>query len=100
MPFICYCTDAEGSATLRQVHVGAHLRYVETILDRILVAGPLRDEADGVVGASCLIYDTEDRDEALRLLHDDPYYRAGVWSRVDIHHIKTVAGRWVGGKRW
>ncbi len=100
MPYLCHCIDIEHSAPVRREHVAAHLAYVETILDRIAVAGPLRETPDGEPVGSVLIYATKDRDEALRLLHDDPYYRAGLWSRVECRHIKAVAGAWVGGKNW
>ena len=100
MPYLCHCTDIEDSAAVRREHVEAHLRYVESILDRIAVAGPLRDEPGGEPVGSVLIYKTEDKDEALGLLHADPYYRAGLWSRVECRHINAVAGEWVGGRNW
>ena len=95
----CHCLDDDGAAELRQAHMGRHLAYIETILDRVLVAGPLRDTTGRIIG-SCLVYDAEDFSEAERLLRDDPYHQAGVWQQVEIREITLAAGAWVGGAAW
>ena len=100
MPYLFYCTDGEGAQQLRQDHIQAHLAYVEGILERMCVAGPLRDAPGSPVSGSCFIFATESRDEALRLLQGDPYYQAGVFAEVSGHHLAAVAGEWVGGKLW
>jgi uncharacterized protein YciI len=95
----CYCIDHERAPELRQQHMGAHLQYIESILDRVLVAGPLRDSTGRVVG-SCLVYDAASRAEAGRLLQADPYHRGGVWRQVDIQEFTLAAGAWIGGAAW
>ena len=100
MATICLCNDHPDSAELRHAHTAAHLAYIETIIDRILVAGPLVDATTEAYTASCFIYDTDDEDEALNLLHNDPYYKAGIYSSIRCQRFKPAAGTWIGGKTW
>ena len=95
-----YCKDARGGAEARQNKLKEHLAHIVTIEDRIKVAGPIVGaDGEGPV-ASLLIFDVESVDEATRMLHDDPYYQAGVWQEVNIQEFKGVVGSWVGGKKW
>ena len=95
-----YCKDAPGSAAPRQDKLAEHLRHVEAIEDRIKVAGPIMG-ADGEQSiASLLVVDAGSLDEATGMVHDDPYYQAGVWQEINIQEFKAVVGSWVGGKTW
>ena len=100
MTWLVICSDATDSAALRRDHLQAHLAYIEKVMDRISVAGPLFADAADAMNGSCFIYRTDDLDEARALLHNDPYYRAGVYGRTEIRAFKPVAGAWVGGAAW
>jgi uncharacterized protein len=76
-----------------------HFAYVETIQDRIAVAGPLRTPDGGFAG-SILIYDAADEAEARGLLEADPYFKAGIWHEPELHPFTAAIGIWVGGKIW
>ena len=97
--WLCIGRDHEGSAALREATLQDHFRYIETIMERLLVAGPLAGDDDGIHG-SCLVYDVETREEALALLHNDPYHQAGVWTDIECRRITLAAGRWIGGAAW
>lgn len=100
MPYFCYCKDVPNSENLRQENTRAHLAYIESILDKILVAGPLGDPDNDGYKASCLIYDVDTPEEALELLHNDPYYIAGIFAEVNCQAYLPAAGTWIGGKIW
>lgn len=100
MPYICLCQDHPESAETRKASTADHLEYIETILDRILVAGPLVDDGSGSYNASCFVYDTDDLNEATGLLHNDPYFKAGLYDRVEFHRFRPAAGGWIGGMSW
>lgn len=100
MAIICFCKDHPGSSGLRRAHTAAHLAYIETILDHILVAGPLVDEETSSYNASCFIYQTDDKSEAMNLLHNDPYFKAGIYAEVKCQRFKPAAGTWLGGTTW
>jgi uncharacterized protein YciI len=100
MPYICYCEDGPEGTAKRQEHMAAHLAYIESILDKILVAGPMGEINSDSFASSCFVYDTQTPEETMGLLHNDPYYQAGVYKSVDCRRFLAVAGTWVGGKTW
>ena len=100
MAWLVICRDAPDSAALRRDHLRAHLAYIEKIMERISVAGPLFADAAGAMNGSCFIYGTDDPEEARRLLRNDPYYLAGVYEHVEMRAFRPVAGDWVGGAAW
>jgi len=100
MAMICFCTDRPGAAATRRSATPAHLAYIETILDHILVAGPLIMQETGEYNASCFVYDTDCEEEALKWLHGDPYFKAGVYDDVKCRAFRPAAGTWIGGKTW
>ena len=100
MPHIAYCTDRKDLGDQRQTALADHLAYIETILDRIAVAGPVASGPDGSTEASCFIYHTDDEAEARALFENDPYYQVGLYGEVDMVAFTAAAGSWIGGKIW
>lgn len=100
MAFVCFCKDVSGSAEMRRANTPQHLAYIESIMDKVLVAGPLAGESTAEYTASCFVYDTDDQEEALSLLHNDPYYKAGIYSEITCQRFVPAAGSWIGGKIW
>jgi uncharacterized protein YciI len=102
MPYIAVCDDdpTVDSAALRRQARDAHFAYIEGILDRVLVAGPLADPAGGSYTASVFVYVAGTESEARQLLENDPYYQAGIYGRVRLAPFTPAAGRWIGGKIW
>ena len=102
MPYIAICRDADAarSGELRESQLQAHCAYIETILDRLLVAGPAGGHTNTEFGCSIFVYDTDERPEAERLLHGDPYYRCGLYGNVELEPFTPAAGRWIGGTVW
>ena len=102
MPYIALCDDdpTVDAAKLRRQEKTAHFAYIESILDRLLVAGPLMAIPTGEHQASLFVYATNEEAEARELLENDPYFRAGIYGRVRISAFTPAAGRWLGGKIW
>ncbi len=96
------CTDKPGAETAaaRQDLLPAHLEYVETIMDQVLVAGPLyADDAETIIG-SLFVYRTADEAAVRALLEADPYFKADFWAETRIEPFLAAAGSAVGGKNW
>ena len=101
MAWLVICRDVADSAALRREYLEAHLAYIEKVMDRIAVAGPLfTEDSPDDMNASCFIYRTVDLDEARALLREDPYYRAGLYEEVEFRAFRPAAGVWVGGAAW
>jgi uncharacterized protein YciI len=102
MPYIAICTDdpAVDGASLRASQLQAHFAYIESILDRLLVAGPAGGTSNSDFGRSIFIYATDEYAEAEQLLRGDPYYQCKLYGDVRLEAFTAAAGRWIGGKTW
>jgi uncharacterized protein YciI len=100
--YMALCYDAPGrkAQEKRAAHLAAHLAYVERIMAKIALGGPLRSDDNKTSLGTLIIYKTQDRKEAEALLANDPFYAAGLWRRTDIVRLNGAAGQWVGGRRW
>ena len=76
-----------------------HLAYVEEVLDRLLIGGPLKD-AEGAIVGSLIIVRADTQSEAMTLIQADPYHRGGIWREVRLERFLPVAGTLVGGRNW
>ncbi len=99
MQYLIFLEDLPGSAAPRAEKLGAHLSFVESNLDRILVAGPRIATAGQMIG-SVYIIEAENLDDARAFLQQDPYWHAKVWREPQISGFSGVAGKWVGGVNW
>lgn len=100
MSWLVICRDFADSGALRRRHLERHLAYIESVMDRIAVAGPLARTVYGDFAGSFFVYLTDDRAVAESLLHNDPYFEAGLYGEVEFHAFRAVAGAWVGGAAW
>ncbi|MHB1006468.1 MAG: YciI family protein [Chloroflexota bacterium] len=74
----------------RQPHREAHLSRLRGLHDegKVLLGGAWADPADGAL----IIYRAESRDEARRLIDEDPYFQAGLWPEVILREWNVVVG--------
>ena len=102
MPYIAICKDdpAVDGAALRASRLQAHLAYIETIMKRLLVAGPAGGSSNADFGCSIFIYATDDHAEAEHLLFGDPYYQCQLYGDIRLEPFTAAAGRWIGCKTW
>jgi uncharacterized protein len=97
--FAIIAWDVPDSAPIRAAARDAHFARIEQIIDKVAVAGPLRD-ADGNNIGSLIILDVADAAEAEALFRADPYFAAGVWDQWTISPFLAAAGTWLGGTIW
>jgi uncharacterized protein len=97
--FAIIAWDVPDSAPIRAAARDAHFARIEQIVDKVAVAGPLRD-ADGSIIGSLIVLDVANAAEAEALFRADPYFAAGVWDRWTINPFLAAAGTWVGGTSW
>ncbi len=90
MPFFAiHCIDKPASGDLRTATRPVHLEHLESVGDRLLVAGPLLDEEGRPIG-SLLIIDFDDRKAAIQFAADDPYAHAGLFASVAVTAWRQV----------
>ena len=96
------CIDREDDdvAVLREQHMVAHMKHIESIVEHIAMAGPLKDEAAERVVGSFLAYKTDDLKQAKAWLDGDPYAQSGIWESMEWSRLVLAAGVLAGGVTW
>ncbi len=90
MHFVLYCLDKPGHGPVRAENRPAHLDYLKSKLEHIVVGGPmLGDDGETVLG-SMLVIEAADRAEAEAFAAGDPYAKAGLFESVTISAYKKV----------
>jgi len=87
--FAIHCIDKPDSQALRAETRAAHLAHVDTLADRVLVAGPLLD-MEGQPMGSLLIIDFPERRDAVAFAAADPYAQAGLFASVAVTSWRKV----------
>lgn len=94
--FILLCRDKPDSLELRMVTRPAHLAYFAEFGPRLILGGPMLDDAGNPAG-SMLIIEAADRAEAQSIADEDPYKKAGLFAEVSVLPFKTVIANFPEG---
>jgi uncharacterized protein YciI len=90
--FCLHCLDNETDGAARRAEARpAHLAWAAALGPACRMAGPLLDPNGKMVGSVFLI-EADNLAAAQALNADDPYTRAGVFGRVDIHETRWAIG--------
>ena len=89
--FCVMCLDKPDSEALRLENREAHLNYVIS-QDYVEVGGPLVGDDGTTMIGSMLLLNTQDRAKAEAFVENDPYHKAGLFQRIDIHRWKHLLG--------
>ena len=87
--FAIICHDRADAGTLRAETRAAHLDHLRAIVDRIVRAGPIDDEAGLPVG-SIILAEFDDFVAARSFAEADPYARAGLFRSVEVRAWRQV----------
>ncbi len=90
MLFVLYCRDRRDAGSLRQTNRPAHLEWAKGQTG-IRMAGPLLDDDEQMIG-SLFVIEAENRGAIEQLHASDPYVKAGLFERVEIHPFRWLLG--------
>ena len=90
MNFVLYCVDKPGHGQVRADNRPAHLDYLKSKLDQIVIAGPMLDDDGESVLGSMLVIEAADRAEAEAFAAEDPYAKAGLFENVTVLAYRKV----------
>jgi uncharacterized protein len=90
MLFAVYCLDKPDSQAVRAANRAMHLDHVARHEERILTAGPLFAEDGEAMVGSLLVLDFPDRAQLDLFLREDPYAKAGLFSKVDVRPYRAA----------
>ena len=85
MIYVLRLLDKPGSAALRQRVRPEHKAYLGAVAERIAFAGPLTQDDGVTMIGSLLAIDFASREAAQAWLADEPFTRAGLYARAEIH---------------
>ena len=95
MLFALYCRDRADGLETRLANRDAHIAWaLESGIIRM--AGPLLDDDGETMIGSLLVIEAEDPEAARRFAEADPYARAGLFERVEIHPFRWLLGEGPG----
>jgi len=80
--------------------MAGHLAHIESTVDHIAMAGPLKDLSGEPIVGSMLVYRTDDLEQAKAWLEGDPYASCGIWETVEWSRLVLAAGTLAGGVTW
>jgi uncharacterized protein YciI len=90
MNFVLYCVDKAGHGNVRTENRPAHVDYLKSNLDRLMLAGPMTSDDGATMLGSVLIIEAADRAAAEAFAAGDPYAKAGLFESVTIKAFKKV----------
>ena len=98
--FLVTCMDGPDTPPLRNEHLFGHLDHIEANNADYLVAGPIRDAADGPIVGSVFLIPADSAEDAVAKMQGDPYIASGMYASITAHHFVPACGEWMGGVIW
>lgn len=89
MLFVIHCRDKDNHLHIRQDNRPAHVEYLKSFGEQLYAAGPLLNDNEEMCG-SVVILDVADKTAAEEFAANDPYAKAGLFSRVTIDRWNKV----------
>ena len=90
MTFVLYCVDKADHGHVRAENRPAHLDYLKSNLERIVIAGPMTSDDGETVKGSVIVVNDAERSAAEDFAANDPYTKAGLFESVTITAYKKV----------
>ena len=87
--FVLLCRDKPNCIELRLQTRAAHLEYLATLTEPILMAGPLLSDDEKPIG-SLIIIEAQSYKRAEAIAAADPYAKAGLFAEVEIKPFRKV----------
>ena len=85
MHFIVHALDRPGAVADRLANYDAHKAYLGSSPLKIVISGPLLAEDNETMIGSLFLFEAETKAEVVAFNAADPFSKAGIWERVDIH---------------
>ncbi len=92
MHFVALCLDKPDGQPIRLANRAAHLDFLRSKSKEIEVCGPLLSDDGQTMIGSLLILQADTKAEAEKILSEDPYRKADLFSSVKLHPWRWVVG--------
>jgi uncharacterized protein YciI len=95
MPYLIYALDHDGMEQTRETIREAHRNHLKSQGAKLLASGALLSEDKKSVIGGISLLDTDDKIEAARFAHEDPYAKAGLRKETLVLYWRK---RWWNGE--
>jgi len=94
MHIIVHALDRPNAVGDRLAHYDAHKAYLADAPVKTVISGPLLAEDGETMIGSLFLFEADTVEEVERFNAADPFAKAGIWERVEIHpFLKRVDNR-------
>ncbi|SDA31579.1 hypothetical protein SAMN02799622_05045 [Methylobacterium sp. UNC378MF] len=90
MPYMIETFDKAGSLDMRRANRAEHLIYLDQIKDRLLACGAKLNDDGSDAGGGLYVVDVDTRAEAEALIQADPFFKVGLFERVEIRRWRKA----------
>jgi len=95
MIFMVQCFDKPNALDVRLANRPAHLEYLQSLGDSLLLAGPIMSSVDDMTPqGSLILIDVKDSATAHAFTKNDPYAHANLFEKVVIKPWVAAVGSW------
>jgi uncharacterized protein YciI len=84
MLYALICTDKPNALPVRKANRPAHLDYIKSLGDALIIAGPFTAEDGVTMNGSLIVVEAPSLEAARSLAAGDPYAKAGLFASVEI----------------
>ena len=84
MLYVLICTDKPGALPVRKANRSAHLDFIKSLGDALIIAGPFTAEDGVTMNGSLIVVEASSLEAARSLAARDPYAKAGLFASVEI----------------
>jgi uncharacterized protein YciI len=97
--YLIIARDNDNALQKRLAERPTHLAHVESIGDRMKLAGPILNGDGGDPCGSFLLIEADSLQEAETFAHNDPFNKAGVFKSVTVMPWRDSVGAWLPTQR-
>ena len=89
MAYLITCTDKDNSLDLRLITREKHIKYLSSLKDDIILAGPILDKENNPKG-TVLVLNYKTLTQVQNFIKKDPYSQVKLFQNVKIIKFKQV----------
>ncbi|MHB2206434.1 YciI family protein [Methylobacterium sp. CM6257] len=90
MPYMIETFDKAGSLDIRRANRAEHLVYLDRIKGQLLACGAKLNDDGSDAGGGLYVVNVDTRAEAEALIQADPFYKVGLFERVEIRRWRKA----------
>jgi len=84
MLYAVICTDRPDSLAIRKANRPEHVKYLQSLGDRLVVAGPFTEPDGETMNGSLIVIEAASLEAAKEIAAGDPFAKIGLFASVEV----------------